>query len=98
MLINNEWMLMWMCSCQCGQLAAMLVDSTVQCRMTHVYYVVIVQGFVDLGKIASLELNHKPVDTAKKGEAVAMKIEAKSGSSSMKKRGSSPQWHCQWRP
>lgn len=76
MLINNEWMLMWMCSCQCGQLAAMLVDSTVQYRMTHVYYVVIVQGFVDLGKIASLELNHKPVDTAKKGEAVAMKIEA----------------------
>jgi len=31
---------------------------------------------VDLGKIASLELNHKPVDRAKKGESVAMKIEA----------------------
>lgn len=31
---------------------------------------------MDLGKIASLELNHKPVDAAKKGEAVAMKIEA----------------------
>lgn len=34
------------------------------------------QGGVDLGKIASLELNHKPVDRAKKGESVAMKIEA----------------------
>ncbi|EIE19434.1 P-loop containing nucleoside triphosphate hydrolase protein [Coccomyxa subellipsoidea C-169] len=34
------------------------------------------QGGVDLGKIASLELNHKPVDTAKKGQSVAMKIEA----------------------
>lgn len=31
---------------------------------------------VDLGKIASLELNHKPVDRAKRGESVAMKIEA----------------------
>ncbi len=34
------------------------------------------QGGVDLGKIASLELNHKPVDRAKRGESVAMKIEA----------------------
>lgn len=36
----------------------------------------VMQGFVDLGKIASLELNHKPVDQAKKGDSVAMKIEA----------------------
>jgi hypothetical protein len=34
------------------------------------------QGRVDLGKITSLELNHKPVDRARKGESVAMKIEA----------------------
>lgn len=31
---------------------------------------------MDLGRIASLELNHKPVDQAKKGDSVAMKIEA----------------------
>ena len=29
-----------------------------------------------LGKIASLELNHKAVNTAKAGESVAVKIEA----------------------
>jgi hypothetical protein len=29
-----------------------------------------------LGRIASIELNHKAVDTAKRGESVAMKIEA----------------------
>ena len=33
------------------------------------------QGGIDIGRIASMELNHKPVDTAKRGEAVAMKIE-----------------------
>lgn len=33
------------------------------------------QGGVDLGRIASLEKEHKPVDTARKGDAVAMKIE-----------------------
>ncbi|XP_024525108.1 eukaryotic translation initiation factor 5B isoform X2 [Selaginella moellendorffii] len=30
--------------------------------------------FIDLGRIASLEINHKVVDVAKKGEEVAMKI------------------------
>eukprot|EP00884_Botryococcus_braunii_P012838 jgi/Botrbrau1/21555/Bobra.174_2s0055.2 len=34
------------------------------------------QGGLDLGKIASLELNHKPVEKAVKGDMVAMKIEA----------------------
>ena len=29
-----------------------------------------------LGKIASMELNHKPVDVAKRGDSVALKIEA----------------------
>ena len=33
------------------------------------------QGGIEIGRIASMELNHKPVDTAKRGESVAMKIE-----------------------
>ena len=33
------------------------------------------QGGIDIGRIASMELNHKPVDTAKRGDGVAMKIE-----------------------
>jgi len=33
------------------------------------------QGGVDLGRIASMELNHKAVDTARRGESVAMKLE-----------------------
>ena len=33
------------------------------------------QGGIDIGRIASMELNHKPVNTAKQGESVAMKIE-----------------------
>lgn len=37
------------------------------------------QGGVDLGRIASLEKDHKPVDTARKGDAVAMKIEVGAG-------------------
>lgn len=35
----------------------------------------LVQGGVDLGRISSLEKDHKPVDTARKGDSVAMKIE-----------------------
>ncbi|KAK9830542.1 hypothetical protein WJX72_012372 [[Myrmecia] bisecta] len=34
------------------------------------------QGGINLGRIASMELNHKPVDTAKRGDSVAMKIDA----------------------
>ncbi len=33
------------------------------------------QGGIDLGRIASMELNHKAVDTATAGQSVAMKIE-----------------------
>ena len=33
------------------------------------------QGGIEIGRIASMELNHKPVDTAKRGDAVARKIE-----------------------
>lgn len=33
------------------------------------------QGFIDLGRIASLEHNHKSVDKATKGQSVAMKIQ-----------------------
>ncbi|GLJ18361.1 hypothetical protein SUGI_0324990 [Cryptomeria japonica] len=32
------------------------------------------KDFIDIGKIASIEINHKAVDMAKKGEKVAMKI------------------------
>lgn len=47
------------------------------------------QGFLDLGRIASLELNHKPVDSAKRGDTVAMKIEATNASESTKLYGRS---------
>lgn len=33
------------------------------------------QGGIDLGRIASMELNHKAVDIAKRGDSVAMKLE-----------------------
>ncbi|KAK9798489.1 hypothetical protein WJX73_000508 [Symbiochloris irregularis] len=33
------------------------------------------QGFLDIGRIASMELNHKAVDTVRAGDSVAMKIE-----------------------
>ncbi|CAN1297495.1 Eukaryotic translation initiation factor 5B [Linum perenne] len=32
------------------------------------------QDFIDIGRISSIENNHKPVDTAKKGQVVAIKI------------------------
>lgn len=34
------------------------------------------QAGIELGRIASLELNHKAVDVARAGQSVAMKIEA----------------------
>jgi len=33
-----------------------------------------VKDFIDIGKIASIENNHKPVDIAKKGQMVAIKV------------------------
>ncbi|KAF5749295.1 eukaryotic translation initiation factor 5B-like [Tripterygium wilfordii] len=32
------------------------------------------QNFIDIGRIASIENNHKPVDYARKGQAVSIKI------------------------
>lgn len=37
------------------------------------------QDGIELGRIASLELNHKAVDVARAGQSVAMKIEAGEG-------------------
>ena len=34
------------------------------------------KGFVNIGRIASMELSHKPVQTAHKGQSVAMKIQS----------------------
>ncbi|KAK7893233.1 hypothetical protein WMY93_022385 [Mugilogobius chulae] len=33
------------------------------------------KGFVDIGVVTSIEMNHKPVDTAKKGQEICVKIE-----------------------
>ncbi|KAL7845660.1 hypothetical protein AOLI_G00238520 [Acnodon oligacanthus] len=33
------------------------------------------KGFVDIGIVTSIEVNHKPVDTAKKGQEICVKIE-----------------------
>ena len=32
------------------------------------------RGFIDIGRIASIEINHKQVDVAKKGQQVAIKV------------------------
>ncbi len=32
------------------------------------------RDFIDIGRIASIENNHKPVDCAKKGQKVAIKV------------------------
>lgn len=45
------------------------------------------QGGFNLGRIASIELNHKPVDKARKGDSVAMKIEAANASEATKLYG-----------
>jgi translation initiation factor 5B len=37
------------------------------------------QAGIELGRIASLELNHKAVDSARAGQSVAMKIEPGAG-------------------
>ena len=43
-------------------------------------------GFL-LGKIASMELNHKPVDIARRGDSIALKIEATTAEESAKLYG-----------
>uniref|UniRef100_A0A7S0SPN1 Eukaryotic translation initiation factor 5B n=1 Tax=Mantoniella antarctica TaxID=81844 RepID=A0A7S0SPN1_9CHLO len=45
------------------------------------------QGFIDIGKIASMELNHKQVDKALPGQSVAMKIQAVSSQESSRLYG-----------
>ncbi|XP_041834672.1 eukaryotic translation initiation factor 5B isoform X1 [Melanotaenia boesemani] len=39
------------------------------------------KGFVDIGIVTSIEMNHKPVDTAKKGQEICVKIEPIPGES-----------------
>ncbi|XP_007253175.2 eukaryotic translation initiation factor 5B [Astyanax mexicanus] len=39
------------------------------------------KGFVDIGIVTSIEVNHKPVDTAKKGQEICIKIEPIPGES-----------------
>ena len=39
------------------------------------FYLFIFFQFVDLGRITSIEVNHKPVDIARKGQEVCIKIE-----------------------
>ncbi|XP_036419288.1 LOW QUALITY PROTEIN: eukaryotic translation initiation factor 5B [Colossoma macropomum] len=39
------------------------------------------KGFVDIGIVTSIEVNHKPVDTAKKGQEICVKIEPIPGES-----------------
>jgi len=45
------------------------------------------QGYIDIGKIASMELNHKEVKSAKAGQSVAMKIEPRTPSESSRLYG-----------
>lgn len=37
--------------------------------------------FVDIGVVTSIEMNHKPVDSAKKGQEICIKIEPIPGES-----------------
>jgi len=37
------------------------------------------KGFIELGKVTSVEANHKPIERAKKGASVAIKIAQKDG-------------------
>jgi translation initiation factor 5B len=45
------------------------------------------QGYIEIGKIASMELNHKQVSKATAGQSVAMKIEARTPSESSRLYG-----------
>ena len=42
---------------------------------------------MELGRIASIELNHKGVDTARRGDSVALKLEAMSAAESSRSYG-----------
>ena len=45
------------------------------------------KGGIMLGRIASMEINHKPVEKAKKGDDIALKIEATNADESAKLYG-----------
>ena len=45
------------------------------------------QNFITIGKIASMEMNHKDVDIARKGDSVAMKIQSTNASESARLYG-----------
>mmetsp|Transcript_12421 Transcript_12421/g.45287 ORF Transcript_12421/g.45287 Transcript_12421/m.45287 type:complete len:553 (+) Transcript_12421:366-2024(+) len=45
------------------------------------------QNFITLGKIASMEMNHKDVDIARKGDSVAMKIQSTTAAESARLYG-----------
>jgi translation initiation factor 5B len=45
------------------------------------------QGYIEIGKIASMELNHKQVTKATAGQSVAMKIEARTATESSRLYG-----------
>ena len=54
------------------------------------------QGGVDLGRIASLEKDHKAVEVAKKGDTVAMKIEVGAGGEAGGHAGREGAWVGGW--
>eukprot|EP00243_Klebsormidium_subtile_P009546 TRINITY_DN4811_c0_g5_i1.p2 TRINITY_DN4811_c0_g5~~TRINITY_DN4811_c0_g5_i1.p2 ORF type:complete len:188 (+),score=88.11 TRINITY_DN4811_c0_g5_i1:40-564(+) len=45
------------------------------------------KGNIDIGKIASIEMNHKAVDTAKKGQSIALKIQSTNAEEAQKMYG-----------
>lgn len=49
--------------------------------LSVVYYRVCLFQFVDIGVVTSIEMNHKSVDSAKKGQEVCVKIEPIPGES-----------------
>lgn len=44
-------------------------------RYTHLVFLLIISQFVELGVVTSIEMNHKNIDTARKGQEVCIKIE-----------------------
>ena len=62
--------------CACKHLLFSFADGKLRlCLQIGTPLCIPTQAGIEIGRIASMELNHKPVDTAKRGESVAMKIE-----------------------
>lgn len=58
------------------------LEKGVRTGFAHVYYTFfIVLQFVEIGIVTSIEINHKPVEVAKKGQEVCVKIEPIPGES-----------------